>query len=129
MLYGAGHAIEKICGECHRCHCCKASNDLVAYIILTMLERRRCDALCVAMGLNDLTPLRLIYYALKNHTDFLRAAWILLEHILIPAGRRGENWKMHHEPERVKAARCGADGIDDDVLKLRRGKSTIDTQP
>ena len=60
------------------------------------------------------------YSAVKYQDDFLRAAWILLEHILIFPDRRGEYWEMHHRPDRVKAARCGIDGMKSDVLKLQR---------
>ena len=50
----------------------------------------------------------------------MRAAWILLEHILIFPGRRGEYREMHHRPDRAKAARRGIDGMKSDVLKLQK---------
>ena len=49
----------------------------------------------------------------------MKAAWILLEYILIFPDRRAPDWEMRHAPNRVKAARCGIDGMKLDVLKLQ----------
>ena len=60
------------------------------------------------------------YAEVVTQHHFMNVAWILLEHILIFPGRRGEYWQMHHRPDRVKAARCGIDGMKSDVLKLQK---------
>ena len=60
------------------------------------------------------------YAEVVNQKQFMNVAWILLEHILIFPGRRGEYWDMHHRPDRVKAARCGIDGMKSDVSKLQK---------
>ena len=60
------------------------------------------------------------YADVKTQRDFMNVAWNLLEHILVFPGRRGEYWEMHHRPDRVKATRCGVDGLRSDVLKLQK---------
>ena len=60
------------------------------------------------------------YSTVSTQQQFMKAAWILLEYILIFPDRRAPDWEMRHAPNRVKAARCGIDGMKLDVLKLQR---------
>ena len=55
------------------------------------------------------------YAEVVNPKQFMNVALNLLEHILIFPGRRGEYWDMHHRPDRVKATRCGIDGMQKEI--------------
>ena len=80
-------------------------------------QRRPCDALCGVMATSDMTLVRLNYMWIETYStvstqhEFMKAAWILLEYILIFPDRRAPYWEMRHAPNRVKAARCGIDGM------------------
>ena len=84
----------------------------------------RCIMRCYGYERYDIGSAQLMwietYSTVSTQQQFMKAAWILLEYILIFPDRRAPDWEMRHAPNRVKAARCGIDGMKLDVLKLQR---------
>ena len=84
----------------------------------------RCIMRCYGYERYDIGSAQLLwietYSTVSTQQQFMKAAWILLEYILIFPDRRAPDWEMRHAPNRVKAARCGIDGMKLDVLKLQR---------
>ena len=84
----------------------------------------RCIMRCYGYERYDIGSAQLLwietYSTVSTQHKFMKAAWILLEYILIFPDRRAPYWEMRHAPNRVKAARCGIDGMKLDVLKLQR---------
>ena len=84
----------------------------------------RCIMRCYGYERYDIGSAQLLwietYSTVQTQHEFMKAAWILLEYILIFPDRRAPYWEMRHAPNRVKAARCGIDGMKLDVLKLQR---------
>ena len=84
----------------------------------------RCIMRCYGYERYDIGSAQLLwietYSTVSTQHEFMKAAWILLEYILIFPDRRAPYWEMRHAPNRVKAARCGIDGMKLDVLKLQR---------
>ena len=83
----------------------------------------RCIMRCYGYERYDIGSAQLLwietYSTVSTQHEFMKAAWILLEYILIFPDRRAPYWEMRHAPNRVKAARCGIDGMKLDVLKLQ----------
>ena len=120
----AGRTTESVCGECYRCDCCEARAGERRTFEDAAKATLRCIMRCYGYERFDNPSAQLswlqTYADVKTQRDFMNVAWNLLEHILVFPARRGEYWEMHHRPDRVKATRCGVDGLRSDVLKLQK---------